>query len=166
MIKKIFFGTLIFLIISFLIIKPAFAQKEDRISFPFWGPIMSCNTQRSDDGKFADPCSSLCDLIATGQRAIYFGITMALFILAPIFFLYGSFMFVISRGNSEKLKIAKNILINTALGVVIVLVAFVLVNTFFVFLGPKIDGGEYKWSEIKCNPQELPGTIQWNLRAR
>ncbi|MGB9608769.1 MAG: hypothetical protein ACPL3E_00120, partial [Minisyncoccia bacterium] len=73
--------------------------------FPYWGPIMSCNTKPIDTsvgvtdpskkanlGRYADPCSSLCDLIATGQNAIYLGITLALFVLAPIFFVVGGFL--------------------------------------------------------------------------
>jgi uncharacterized membrane protein len=156
--KTLITTAILFLIIlNFLIINPAFA---DKISFPYWGPIMSCNTKLIEYGRYADPCSSLCDLLSTGQRAIYLLITIALFVLAPIFFIIGAFLMIISRGNQKQLEQGKNIFTNTIWGVVIVLTAFIIVNTVFVILGPKISSGTYSWSEIKC-PADLPGTIKW-----
>lgn len=169
MFKKIFILILL-LFFNFLIIKPVFAEK---ISFPFWGPVMSCNTkpisqntgmtsvQQTKLGRFADPCSSLCDFVSTAQRAIYLGMTVALFVLAPILFLIGAFLMIISRGNEKRLETGKGIFVNTIWGIVIVLSAFVIVNTIFVILGPKISTGKYSWSEIQC-PANLPGTVNWN----
>lgn len=170
MFKKILIISLFSLFLSLIFAGPVLAEK---ISIPFWGPIMSCNTQRIDTsvgmldsskkaytGKYANPCSSLCDLISTAQRAVYLGITLALFIFAPLIFLIGSFLIIISRGNQKKLEEGKNMLKNTAWGVAIILLAFVIVNTFFVFLGPKISSGKYNWSEIQC-PSDLPGTVNW-----
>ncbi|MCS6788999.1 MAG: pilin [Patescibacteria group bacterium] len=160
MFKKILIISLFSLFLTFIFTRSVLAEK---ISIPFWGPIMSCNTQRIENsiaGKYSDPCSSLCDLISTAQRAIYLGITFALFIFAPLIFLIGSFLIILSRGNQKKIEEGKNMLKNTAWGVAIILLAFVIVNTFFVLLGPKISDGKYNWSEIEC-PSNLPGTVNW-----
>lgn len=148
---------LFLIILNFLVIQPVFAEK---INFPYWGPIMSCNTKLIEYGRYADPCSSLCDLISTGQRAIYLAMTIALFILAPIFFIIGAVLIIISRGSQKLLEQGKGMFKNTIWGLVIILGAFIIINTFFTILGPKISSGTYKWSEINC-PRNLPGTINW-----
>lgn len=136
---------------------------------PYWGPIMSCNTIRLESGgwlgKYKNPCSSLCDLLATMQNAISLGITIALFVLAPILFMVGGFYLVTSGGNQERLGKGKKIFINTAWGVAIVLLSFVIVNTFLVILAPKISNevNFARWNEIQCNPSKLPGTVEWNI---
>lgn len=155
-IKKIIFliNLLIFIFIYFGFV--------DAASFPYWKSIMSCNTQRNSDGSFADPCKSLCDILATTKNAIYFGITLALFVIAPLAFLIGGIILIISRGNEGMIKKGKAILTNALWGVVITLIAFTIVNQLLTLLASKSSNTKIaNWSEIQCNPSELPGTIQY-----
>jgi hypothetical protein len=157
--KKFLFLTL------FLFVFIGFLNLAQSASFPYPlnKPIMSCNTQRIEYGKFSDPCSSLCDLLATAQNAIYFGITLTLVAIAPIFFVIGGIMIITSQGDEGKFKKGKEVLTNAVWGVVIVLAAFVIVNTVIVILAPKISGNvlNSSWSNIQCKPEELPGTVKW-----
>jgi hypothetical protein len=131
--------------------------------YPLNQPIMSCNTKREAFGKFSDPCSSLCDLLATTKNALYFGLTLVLLVIAPIAFVIGGIIMIISVGNEEKFKKGKAILTNAVWGVVIVLAAFVIVNTFLTILAPKISGNviSSSWNSIDCKPESLPGTVHW-----
>lgn len=147
--KKIFILVFVFLILG-LISFPAIGA-----GFPYWGPVMSCNTPTTHR------CSSLCDLLATLQNALYLGITIAMFIVAPIFFLVGGFYMIISQGDESKVKKGRKIITSTVWGIVIILTAFIIVNTIFIIIGPKVGGGKFNWSEIQCNPRELPGTVEW-----
>lgn len=94
-------------------------------SLPFWGGgssgLLSCT---------GATCHSLCDLIQTFVNVTYFGITLVLFIAAPILFAWGGIMLIISGGNPGKTGEAKKILTGTLIGVVIVLSAFIIIKLF------------------------------------
>jgi len=169
--KKIIILFLIFIFFGILF-KEVYAQQAK--GFPYWGPIMSCNTEKLIEGggkwngAYADPCSSFCDLLATGQNALFFGITLALFGAAPLLFVIIGIYYVISRGNVEKTKKAKDMFFNVVKGIVIILLSFIIVNTFFVILAPKVPGIDFaKWNQISCNPESVPGSnVLWNKRSQ
>jgi hypothetical protein len=140
-------------------------------AIPYWGPIMSCNTEKLIEtvgvtnkksgffGAYADPCSNICDLFATGQNALFFAITLGLFAGAPIAFMIVGFYYVISRGNTDRTKKAKDMFFNVVKGVVIILLSFIIINTFFVILAPQVPGIDFaKWNQISCNPESIPGS--------
>ena len=52
-----------------------------------------------------------------------------LFIIAPILFIIGGIMMIISSGNPEKIGTARKTMIGAVVGVVIVLCAYLIVNT-------------------------------------
>jgi len=173
--KKIIILFLIFIFFGILF-KEVYAGGQAK-TIPYWGPIMSCNTEKLSEtvdktsgwlGAYTDPCSSFCDLLATGQNALFFGITLALFGAAPLLFVIIGIYYVISRGNVEKTKKAKDMFFNVVKGIVIILLSFIIVNTFFVILAPKVPGIDFaKWNQISCNPESVPGSnVPWNKRSQ
>jgi len=176
--KKIIILFLIFIFFGILF-KEVYAGGQAK-TIPYWGPIMSCNTEKLSEtvgnidktsgwlGAYADPCSSFCDLLATGQNALFFGITLALFGAAPLLFVIIGVYYIISRGNVEKTKKAKDMFFNVVKGIVIILLSFIIVNTFFVILAPKVTGVDFaKWNQISCNPESVPGSnVPWNKKSQ
>lgn len=137
-------------------------------TLPYWGPIMSCNTEKLIEGgqwlgAYKDPCSNFCDLLATLQNVLYLAISLALFAFAPILFVIVGIYYIISRGNVEKTKKAKDIFFNVIKGIVIVLLSFIIVNTLFVILAPKVPGVNFAtWNQISCSPESVPGSnVPW-----
>ncbi len=137
--KKILLST--FCILTLL---PALSFAATQINlFPtgFWGPLVSCSgavkvfdaSGNATDNPNA--CTSLCDLIDTFLRLIYFGMTVALFILTPVFFAWGGLTILVAGGDPGKLGEGKKILTGTLVGIMIVLGAFLIVSTFVKFLG-------------------------------
>jgi hypothetical protein len=136
---------------------------------PYWGPLTSCvgavdpaHPALGADGRPLEACKSFCDLLATGQNFIKFGMTIALYILAPILFIWGGVVFMTSRGSESQLSEAKKMLTSTIVGVAVVLSAFLIVNTFFYFFaktlpkptGPGVTPGfqeQITWDNIKCS---------------
>jgi hypothetical protein len=176
--KKIIILFLIFIFFGILF-KEVYAGQQAK-EFPYWGPIMSCNTEKMSEtvgnidktsgwlGAYSDPCSSFCDLLATGQNALFFAITLALFGAAPLLFLISGVFYVISRGNPQKIQKAKDMFFNVVKGIVIILLSFIIVNTFFVILAPKVPGIDFvKWNQISCNPESVPGSnVPWIKRSQ
>lgn len=48
--------------------------------------------------------------------------------LALLFFIYGGLKYILSQGNSEAVASAQNIIINTVLGIALVLIAWLIIN--------------------------------------
>jgi hypothetical protein len=113
-------------------------------SFPpgYWGPIVSCTgnypigsgssaiTSNNPSGK--PNCTNLDDLIQTFVNAIYLLMSVALFAIAPILFIVGGLMMIASGGNPERITQARKTMIGAVIGVVIVLCAYLIVNTVIV----------------------------------
>ncbi len=108
----------------------------------FWGPIVSC-TGNYPIGAQAQPagttpyCQSLNDLLQTFINAIYLLMSIGLFIIAPILFIIGGIMMIMSSGNPEKIGQARKTMIGAVIGVVIVLSAYLIVNTIVSVLNIK-----------------------------
>jgi hypothetical protein len=147
-----------FFIFSFLFLTlflPSVAAAHD-IGIPYWGgkdnPILACTGNPLDENDKRPPCKNLCDVFHTFQHAIYFGITLVLFALAPIMFLAGGIMVVLGGANPNVISTGKNILWSTVIGVAVALGSFVIIATFLWLVGNKKVGG-VAWPQIKCeNP--------------
>lgn len=127
------------------------------VGFPYWGPLLSCTASSpSVSGNSSlPPCQNICDLLATAQRILYFIITIAIFIIAPIMFVWGGVLFITSMGSAERIASGRKMITAAVIGVVLVMCSFLIVNTFF-YLAAKFPGstaGDIKWSEITCTPQ-------------
>ena len=128
--KKIFY-----LVALVAITLPSFASAAVPNVWPtgFWGPLLSCSGNYTNGS--LPPCTSLCDLISTIENIIYFGISVVVFIIAPVLFAWGGIMYMVSRGSPDGISKAKGVLTKTLLGVVITLGAWLIVNTFVGALG-------------------------------
>ena len=130
---------------------PAVASAASAVSAPniwgippgYWAPggLVSCTgnypigstTANNPSGR--PNCQDLNDLLQTIVNVIYFVMSVALFIIAPILFIVGGLMMILSAGNPEKIGQARKTMIGAVIGVVIVLSAYLIVNTIISFLG-------------------------------
>jgi hypothetical protein len=158
---------------------PALAHAQ--LSLPFWGQdgLMSYNSApgATGTGSALPPCTSICDVLSTGQRILYFGITIGLFVLAPLFILLGAFQILTSGGTPEKVTQGKKAITSVLVAVLFILFSFLMINTFFwlgaqIFFKPANLGGlegsisPGSWASITCHPPEdatplgeVPGAV-------
>ncbi|HVM76812.1 MAG TPA: hypothetical protein VMU07_01535 [Candidatus Paceibacterota bacterium] len=115
----------------------------------FWGPLVSCTGNYLNGGS-GTQCTSLCDLIDTFINVIYFGISVCLFILAPIMFAAGGIMMMLSGAQPEILSQGKRILTATVLGIAMVLLAYLVVQGFVSFLNISGVGGFSNGGQFNC----------------
>jgi hypothetical protein len=131
----------------------------------YWGPLISCTGDYAGlvkNSSITAKCTSFCDLLVTGQNILYFGMTLAIYILVPVFFIWGGFLILISRGSTNLLGKGKQVLTGTVVGLLIILGAFVIINTFLWLLGNPIQSGQtgangaarpyVGWGTITCTP--------------
>ena len=97
----------------------------------------------------ATPCTSLCDLINTFINIVYFLMSIAIFIITPILFVWGGIMIMISSGDPGRLETGKKILTGTIIGLAIVLCAYLLISTVLKVLGVTSIGG---FGGAACTP--------------
>ncbi len=87
-----------------------------------------------------------CDFFQLGQNVINFLIEISS-ILAIAFIIYGGLMMMINSGNPSKLKESQGIIFSAIIGVVILLSAWVILNTFFNLM---TGGLNWPWHTIQC----------------
>jgi len=97
-------------------------------------PIGGANQGSTQDSYGRPYCSSLTDLLQTAVNIVYFIMTIALFVLAPILFVIGGIMMMLAAGSPEKISKANKTMIAAVVGVVIVLCAYLIVNTIVTTL--------------------------------
>jgi len=137
------------IVIVLLVLAPtavAFAYSTPSI-WPtgYWGQaqngnppgLVSCNGNYLVNGSNGT-CQNLCDLINTAINIVYFAMSVAIFIIAPILFIVGGIMMMVSGANPEMLSKGRKTLIDTVIGLVIVLCSYLIVNTVITTL--KIGG--------------------------
>jgi hypothetical protein len=113
----------------------------------FWGPLVSCTGYYSssvatfNNSGNLPPCTSLCDLIDTAINVIYFGMTLALFVIAPVVIVIGAIMIMLGGANPEMLAKGKKAIVGAVIGIAIVLCAYLIVNTVITVLNISGIGG-------------------------
>jgi hypothetical protein len=123
----------------------------------------SVGTKGRGDTDGIVPCSGLdcdaCSLVKLIERIIDWLIEVMLVIFAIITAVAG-FRLVMSGGNPQVKTDAKNLLTNAFIGIVIVLTAWLLINTLMRAILPSGTGeleGYGPWSSVQCNKQVGPG---------
>jgi hypothetical protein len=106
----------------------------------FWGPLISCTGNYIAPGGM-NPCTSLCDLIETAINIIYFGITLALFVIAPVVVVIGAIMIMLGGASPEMLGRGKKAITGAVVGIVIVLCSYLIVSTVISVLNITGIGG-------------------------
>jgi Type IV secretion system pilin len=110
----------------------------------FWGPLVSCTgnyLSQNGDGSTPTPCTNLCNLIGTIINIIYFALSIAIFIVAPISLIAGGIMIMLAGANPEMLGRGKKVLTSAVVGLVIVMCSYLIVNTALVAFGITAVGG-------------------------
>jgi len=100
------------------------------------------------DGDFGPDGFGSCELVDTVNNVIQFLIKMTA-ILAVFVFIYAGFIMVSSRGDSAQIEGAKKLFSNVLIGFVIMLAAFLIINTVLSIL---VGGtsGILNWQTIEC----------------
>ena len=82
-------------------------------------------------------CNALgwCGLVQVFLNFISLGISIAFFVLMPIFLVWGGVVILTSQGNPAKLGEGKKILGGAVVGAVLTLGGYLIVNTFASILG-------------------------------
>jgi hypothetical protein len=126
---------------------------------PYFGPLLSCTGNYTQDVKDASgnkiaKCSSLCDLLATGQNIAKWLMTMSLYIVAPFTFAIGAGMIMLGGASPKLVSTGRQTMFGTAIALAMVLGSYVIVSTIF-FLIPT--SAPSNWGEFTCNPSQVPG---------
>lgn len=149
--------------------RTAFADTKT-VGFPYWPtastPLLSCTGQYCDlgTGKVTqNTCNSLCDLMVTGQRIIYFALTLLAFVFVPVMMIFGAAQMLWSAGSPERVTKGISTITHALIGLGIGLGAFIIVNTFFFALAAVTGNGTNwswrNWSSITCTPKDVPGSL-------
>ncbi len=104
----------------------------------------------------SQPACTVCHLFALLGNITNFILKDVMPPLAGLFFLVGGIMMVAAGGSEERYKKGKTILVNTLIGVVIVLAAWVVINTLITALGQSLSVGNASynpadwWKGMSC----------------
>jgi len=100
-------------------------------------------------GPNQNPCT-VCDLLVLAQRVLDFALKMAFLIIIG-FIVYGGFRWIFSLGKEENLKAGQQIITNAIIGLIIILTAWIIVNTVFWTI-KQMGGDDYTgtWFHIEC----------------
>jgi len=93
---------------------------------------------------------TVCDLLVLAQNVLEFALKMAFLIIIG-FIVYGGFRWIFSLGKEENLKAGQQIITNAIIGLVIILTAWIIVNTVFWAI-KQMGGDDYTgtWFHIEC----------------
>jgi len=99
------------------------------------------------------PCTP-CHLLVLVQNVLKFALEMAFLIIVG-FIVYGGFRWIFSLGKEENLKAGQQIITNAIIGLIIILTAWVIVNTVF-YAVKQMGGDDYTgtWFHIEC-PKDI-----------
>lgn len=114
------------------IVRIAHAQIPNRL-VPDCDPVGGCGKQ---------------ELYELGANLINFMIELAL-LLGVIFFLWGGFLFLTSGGSEERISSGRKAMTAAVVGIVIVLVAWIAINTFIGFF-TDCTGDWFRFEGLDC----------------
>ncbi len=98
-----------------------------------------------------------CDLLVLLQNVIKFGIKMASLIVI-VFVVYGGFRWILSGGNQAQIQAGHKAIMGAIIGFIIILSAWIIVNTVFWLIAQAGGDDEYigTWYKIEC---EMPSAL-------
>lgn len=129
------------LLVAGLFVLPAVTQAA---AIPFFGPIIP------QEGNQAVCAAGWGMLITVINNIIAFSITIAIVFIAPLMVAYAGFLFVVNPVNSEGIKKAKGVLLNTIVGIVIALAGWMIVAAIMATLYAGSEGSTRwgTWSQL------------------
>lgn len=106
------------------------------------GPLVPC-------GRGGDPCR-FCHIFELINNIIAFVLTCLAPIIAVLMLIIGGIFMLIAGGSPQLFNRAKSIITAVVIGLAIIFVAWVFLNTLFVHLEVAEWTGLGTWWEIKC----------------
>lgn len=86
-------------------------------------------------------CQSICDIVKLAQNVLNFGIFMAV-VLSAILFAYAGWKLLTAGGNTEVYAQGKRVFGNVLIGLIIILVGWIVVDTLMrAMTGSGLTGG-------------------------
>ena len=104
------------------------------------GPLITC-TGTGGGSSGLPACQSLCDLMSTAINVVYFLIGFVIWVITPILVAWSGALFMLSQGNPGRQSDARKMVTGVAIGLLIVLCAYLIVYTFVSVLGISGIGG-------------------------
>jgi hypothetical protein len=94
----------------------------------YWAPngLVSCTGNYLTGA--TNSCTDLGQLLQTTVNVIYLGISIALFIIAPILFLVGAIMLIMAGANPDMVTKGRQTMVGAAIGIVIILCSYLIVS--------------------------------------
>lgn len=101
----------------------------------YWAPngIVSCTGNYLAGA--SNSCTSLTDLLQTFINVIYLGMSIGLFIIAPILFLVGAIMIIAAGAKPDLITKGRQTMVGAVIGVVIILCSYLIVKTVISVFG-------------------------------
>ncbi|MBZ9571731.1 TrbC/VirB2 family protein [Patescibacteria group bacterium] len=112
------------------------APEESHVPSGLIGGLVPCGRYTNDPGTAIDesaPCT-LCHLFVLFKRVVDFVTVNIIFPLAVLMFVIGGAMLLIAGGDPGKIGLGRKILKATVIGLVIILAAWLIVNTIILLL--------------------------------
>ncbi len=120
------------------------------------GPLVPCGNEYDSEGHITNPCG-WCHLFELAKNIIDWLMIIAIPITVAMA-VYGGIMIMISAGSPEKAKSGREIIKAAVVGLLVVLLAWLILDTIFKVVTP--EEGEYfkqkfgPWNELKCRPPD------------
>jgi len=128
-----------------LLVAPAFAFATVAYTPPsVWNPgtlgapLLICAGAPQADSANLPLCGNLCDLVSQFLNIVYIAIAWVIWVIAPVAFIAGGIMYMLSGAKPDLHSTATKTLTGTVIGVVIVLCSYLIIYTLVAFL--KISG--------------------------
>lgn len=137
------------IIILFLIVSAPLIAYADFLSTPSFENIVPCGRNSGPAEEMA-PCNSCHLFIALPQRLIEFAVYLSTF-LAILGLAISGGMFAVSSTNTKLRERGKNILKISIKGFLLVLCAYLIVNSIFWVLGRDKSPLENDWGKYSCS---------------
>jgi hypothetical protein len=115
-------------------------------------PLLPCGVVGEDGTKVDCLQCGVCGFLILGQRIIYLIISFLLFIVAPVRFIWGGFLIMVSLGSPERVSKGWKMIYQTAIGLLIALGAFLIIQTFLWLVGGAglPERAKLGWPQINC----------------
>ena len=97
------------------------------------------------------PCN-LCHFFVLIDRIVDFLVLELVPIIATLMLVFGGVMFLFSAGNVSTIEKAKKIMTSAIFGLVIIFTAWLVINTFLMYIGVQPWTGLGTWWAPPCDP--------------
>ncbi len=111
-------------------------------------------------GDAGEQACNFCDLVKLADNSLSFAVYFSVFV-ATLLFAYAGFLYVTAVGDTGKISTATGIFGKVVVGMIIVLTAWLVVDTVMKTFFDKSDLAENfgPWNDIKCAPRPVDTTF-------